>query len=76
MLSALSLPVMTDEFTYRSAGRESIFLRTAIDQEISAVFERFNLELPLNGTTSQPGPRYLLTFYLAAWPVTSQASTR
>jgi hypothetical protein len=74
MLSALSLSVVTDEFTHLSAGRQNIFLRTAIDQEISAMFERFNLERPPI-VRLQPGPRYLLTFYLAAWPVTSQAST-
>jgi hypothetical protein len=74
MPSALSLSVVTDGFTYRSADRQNIFLRIAIDQEISAVFERFNLERPTI-VHLQPGPHYLLTFYLATWPVTSQAST-
>jgi hypothetical protein len=63
MLSAPSLPVVTDEFTYRSADRENIFLRPAIDQDISAVFGRFNLKQPTI-VHFQPGPRYLSTFYL------------
>jgi hypothetical protein len=64
MLSAPSLPVVTDEFTYRSADRQNICLRTAIDQEISAVFGRFNLKQQTI-VHLQPGPRYFLTFYLA-----------
>jgi hypothetical protein len=63
MLSAPSLPVVTDEFTYRSAVCENIFIRPAIDQDITAVFGRFNLKQPTI-VHFQPGPRYLLTFYL------------
>jgi hypothetical protein len=73
MLSALSLSVVTDEFTHRSADRQNIFLRTAIDQDISAVFESSGRRTVLH---LQPGPGYLLTFDLATWPETSQASTR
>jgi hypothetical protein len=39
MLSAPSLPVVTDEFTYRSADRENIFLRPAIDQYLCCVWK-------------------------------------
>lgn len=53
-----------DEFIYRSADRQNIFLRTAIDHEISAVFGRFDLDRPAR-VHLQPGSRFLLTFYLA-----------
>jgi len=58
-----SLPP-SDEFIYRSADRRNIFLRTAIDQDISAVFGRFDLDRPTR-VHLQPGSRFLLTFYLA-----------
>ena len=61
---ALSLPRMTDEFIYRSVDRQNIFLRTTIDDEISAVFGRFELDRPAI-VHLQPGSRFLLTFYLA-----------
>jgi len=61
---APSLPLVTDEFIYRSADRQNIFLRTAIDDEISAVFGRFTLDRPTI-VHLQPGSRFLLTFYLA-----------
>lgn len=61
---APSLPRATDEFIYRSADRQDIFLRTTIDDEISAVFGRFKLDRPAI-VHLQPGPRFLLTFYLA-----------
>jgi AraC-like DNA-binding protein len=61
---ASSLPLVTDEFIYCSADRQNIFLRTAIENEISAVFGRFELERPAI-VHLQPGSRILLTFYLA-----------
>ena len=76
MLSALSLPVVTDEFTtVRRTVRTSFFARPSIKRSL----------LCLKGSTSsgcrtgphlQPRPRNLLAFYLATWPVTSHAGTR
>lgn len=57
-------PAPAGEFIYRSADRQNIFLRTAIDNEISAVFGRFDLDRPAR-VHLQPGSRFLLTFYLA-----------
>lgn len=54
----------SDEFIYRSADRQNIFLRTAIDNDISVVFGRFDLDRPAR-VHLQPGSRFLLTFYLA-----------
>lgn len=59
-----TLPAVTDEFIYRSADRQNIFLRTSIDHEISAVFGRFKLDRPAL-VHLQPGSRFLLTFYLS-----------
>jgi AraC-like DNA-binding protein len=56
--------LVTDEFIYRSADRQNVFLRTTIDDEISAVFGRFKLDRPAV-VHLQPGSRFLLTFYLA-----------
>jgi AraC-like DNA-binding protein len=62
---AAALPtVVTDDFAYRSADRQNVFLRTTIDDEISAVFGRFTLDRPAI-VHLQPGSRFLLTFYLA-----------
>jgi AraC-like DNA-binding protein len=64
MAHAPSLPLVTDEFVYRSEDRQNIFLRTTVDDEISAVYGRFKLDRPAI-VHLQPGSRFLLTFYLA-----------
>jgi AraC-like DNA-binding protein len=63
-VQAPSAPRVADHFTYRSADRQNIFLRTAIDDDISMVFGRFRLDRPTI-VHLQPGSRFLLTFYLA-----------
>ncbi|MBN8938442.1 MAG: helix-turn-helix transcriptional regulator [Rhizobiales bacterium] len=52
------------EFAHRSADRQDIFLRSAVDNGISAVFGRFRLGRPVT-VHLHPGPQLLLTFFMA-----------
>jgi len=52
------------EFAHRSSDRQDIFLRSAIDNGISAVFGRFRLGRPVT-VHLHPGPQLLLTFFMA-----------
>jgi AraC-like DNA-binding protein len=61
---ARSMPAVTGDFVYRSQDRQDVFLRTTIDEGISAVYGRFSLDRPAI-VHLQPGSRFLLTFYLA-----------
>ncbi|QCI64732.1 helix-turn-helix transcriptional regulator [Phreatobacter stygius] len=56
------LPQMS-EFVHRSADRQDIFLRSAIDNGVSAVFGRFRLGRPVR-VHLHPGPQLLLTFFM------------